>query len=118
MKIALFADLHGKLLLLLKLVDVYQKLTVQRINFILQCGDMGADLTLENLNKATLKNVKKKRNELSFYDDFAKLNQEIKTFLIELNVDRIDDLGNHKDHEFLNAIEQSTSLQKHWKAIW
>ena len=111
MKIALFADIHGKILLPFKLVDLYQKQTGHKIDFILQCGDMGAYPKLENLDKATLKHAKADRDELGFYDDFTKPNPEIKTFLEELNLDMICVRGNHEDHEFLNAIEQNNSLE-------
>lgn len=40
MKIALFSDIHGKILLPFKLVDLYQKETNNKIDFILQFGDI------------------------------------------------------------------------------
>ncbi|MCS3530542.1 hypothetical protein M2373_001941 [Chryseobacterium sp. JUb7] len=38
MKITLFSDIHAKILLPFKLVDLYQKETGNTIDFILQCG--------------------------------------------------------------------------------
>ena len=55
MKIALFADIHGKFLLPFKLADLYQKKTGNKIDYILQCGDMGAYPNTKNLDKATIR---------------------------------------------------------------
>lgn len=106
MKIALFSDIHGKILLPFKLVDLYQKETGNTIDFILQCGDMGAYPAIENLDKATIKHAQYDRDELGFHDDFTKTNQEIQSFLDELNIDMICVRGNHEDHDFLDDLEK------------
>ncbi|WP_294324697.1 metallophosphoesterase [uncultured Chryseobacterium sp.] len=105
MKIAIFSDIHGKILLPFKLVDLYQKETGHKIDFILQCGDMGAYPDLEKLDKATVKHAQYDRDELGFHDDFTKENPEIRTFLNELNIDMICVRGNHEDHDFLDNLE-------------
>lgn len=105
MKIAIFSDIHGKILLPFKLVDLYQKETGHKIDFILQCGDMGAYPDLEKLDKATVKHAQYDRDELGFHDDFTKENPEIRTFLNELNIDMIYVRGNHEDHDFLDNLE-------------
>ncbi|WP_294315776.1 metallophosphoesterase [uncultured Chryseobacterium sp.] len=105
MKIALFSDIHGKILLPFKLVDLYQKETGHKIDFILQCGDIGAYPNLEKLNKATIKHAQYDRDELGFHDDFTKENPEIRTFLDELDIDMICVRGNHEDHDFLDHLE-------------
>ncbi|WP_294197671.1 metallophosphoesterase [uncultured Chryseobacterium sp.] len=105
MKIAIFSDIHGKILLPFKLVDLYQKETGHKIDFILQCGDMGAYPDLEKLDKATVKHAQYDRDELGFHDDFTKENPEIRTFLNELNIDMICVRGNHEDHDFLDHLE-------------
>lgn len=110
MKIALFSDIHGKILLPFKLVDLYQKETGNTIDFILQCGDMGAYPDIENLDKATIKHAQYDRDELGFHDDFTKINQNIQSFLDELNINMICVRGNHEDHDFLDTLEQ-VSLQ-------
>ncbi|MFC5875694.1 Predicted phosphoesterase [Chryseobacterium arachidis] len=106
MKIALFSDIHGKILLPFKLVDLYQKETGNKIDFILQCGDMGAYPFIENLDKATIKHAQYDRDELGFHDDFTKVDQDIKAFLDELNINMICVRGNHEDHDFLDALEK------------
>lgn len=105
MKIALFSDIHGKILLPFKLVDLYQKERGHKIDFILQCGDMGAYPDLEKLDKATVKHAQYDRDELGFYDDFTKENPEIRAFLNELNINMICVRGNHEDHDFLDNLE-------------
>ena len=106
MKIAIFSDIHGKILLPFKLVDLYQKETGNIIDFILQCGDMGAYPSLENLDKATIKHAQYDRDELGFHDDFTKINQNIQSFLDLLNVNMICVRGNHEDHDFLDCLEK------------
>ena len=107
MKVAIFADIHGKVLLPFKLVDLYQKTTGQSIDLILQCGDIGAFPNLDNLDKATIRHAKRDRDELGFYDDFVNRNTQIQTFLNELNLNMICVRGNHEDHDFLDNLEQS-----------
>lgn len=106
MKIVLFADIHGKILLPFKLVDLYQKETGHKIDFILQCGDVGIYPDIKTLDKATLKHAKHDRDELGFHDDFTKVNPQIKAFLDELNIPMICVRGNHEDHDFLDHLEQ------------
>ncbi|MCF2220468.1 metallophosphoesterase [Chryseobacterium sp. PS-8] len=106
MKIAIFSDIHGKILLPFKLVDLYQKETGCKIDFILQCGDMGAYPNIENLDKATIKHAQYDRDELGFHDDFTKENPEIRAFLDELNINMICVRGNHEDHDFLDELEK------------
>lgn len=111
MKIALFSDIHGKILLPFKLVDLYQKETGSKIDFILQCGDIGAYPIIENLDKATIKHAQYDRDELGFHDDFTKENPEIQSFLNELNINMICVRGNHEDHDFLDELEKENPDQ-------
>ena len=106
MKIAIFADIHGKFLLPFKLVDFYQKETGNKIDLILQCGDMGAFPDPKNLDKATIRHAKQDREELGFYDEFVQEKAEIRKFLNELNLNMICVRGNHEDHAFLDKLEK------------
>lgn len=106
MRIAVFSDIHGKILLPFKLVDLFQKETGKKIDLILQCGDIGAYPDIDNLDKATIKHAQHDRDELGFHDDFTKENQSIKLFLDTLNVDMICVRGNHEDHVFLDNLEK------------
>ena len=106
MRIAIFADIHGKILLPFKLVDLYQQQTGKPIDLILQCGDIGAFPDLNNLDKATIRHAKNDRDELGFHDDFMIENSEIRAFLDELDVNMICVRGNHEDHKYLNELEE------------
>ncbi len=108
MKLAIFADIHGKFLLPFKLVDLYQKESGEKIDFILQCGDMGCYPDLKKLDKATLKHVKIDRDELGFYDFFVKEITHVKAFLDKLDINMICVRGNHEDHDYLDEIESKS----------
>lgn len=105
MRVAIFSDIHGKLLLPFKLVDLYQRETAEKIDLILQCGDIGAFPDLKKLDKATLKHAKRDRDELGFHDDFTNEKKDIKDFLEKLDIPMICVRGNHEDHEFLDGLE-------------
>ncbi len=123
MRVALFADIHGKFLLPFKLVHLYQQETGKPVDLILQCGDMGAFPNLKNLDKATIRHAEKDRDELGFHDRFIKADLQIKDFLERLNIDMICVRGNHEDHLFLNELEQEAADQTRfsidaYKQVW
>ena len=104
MRVAVFADIHGKFLLPFKLVHLYQQETGNRIDHILQCGDMGAFPDLAAMDKATLRHARRDRDELGFHDDFLRVKPGIARFLDELDVDMTCVRGNHEDHDFLDGL--------------
>ncbi|WP_230657837.1 metallophosphoesterase family protein [Psychrobacter sp. I-STPA10] len=112
LRVAIFADIHGKFLLPFKLVAHYQKTTGKSIDLILQCGDMGAFPDKSRMDKATLRHAQNDRDELGFIDGFAYVHTEIAQFLDELNVDMLCVRGNHEDHEFLDKLEEDASFLK------
>lgn len=114
MRVAIFSDIHGKILLPFKLVDLYQKETGHKIDLILQCGDMGAYPDIDNLDKATIKHAKHDRDELGFHDQFTKEDKAIKAFLDKLNINMICVRGNHEDHDYLDKLEQADSREKYF----
>lgn len=111
-RIALFADIHGKFLLPFKLADRYQQETGEKIDLILQCGDLGAFPHLDKLDKATLKHAREDRDELGFADDFMEADPAIKAFLDELDLEMICVRGNHEDHDFLDELEAASSAPR------
>lgn len=110
-RIALFADIHGKLLLPFKLVDSYQKTTGYKVDAILQCGDIGAFPHKHTMDKATLRHAKNDRDELGFMDDFYQYKAEISEFLDQLNLTMLCVRGNHEDHAFLDQLEKQAKLK-------
>lgn len=107
MRVAVFADIHGKFLLPFKLVQHYQQETGRQVDAILQCGDMGAFPDPDALDKATLRHAARDRDELGFHDDFLTPRPGIAAFLADLGIDMICVRGNHEDHDFLDRLERS-----------
>ncbi len=105
MRIAIFSDIHGKILLPFKMVSEYQRRYNEKIDLIIQCGDIGAYPNLENLDKATMRHAKRDKDELGFHYDFTKYNKDIDVFLKHLDVQMICVRGNHEDHDFLDDLE-------------
>lgn len=105
MRVAIFSDIHGKILLPFKLARLYQQETGRKLDAILQCGDLGAYPRIENLDKATVKHAQYDRDELGFHDDFTKADPKIQSFLDELGLDMICVRGNHEDQDFLDELE-------------
>jgi predicted phosphodiesterase len=109
LRIALFSDIHGEILLPFKLVDLYQKETGEKVDLILQCGDLGAYPDPKNFDKATMKHAQSDRDELGFAEDFMIDKAEMREFLDRLNIDMICVRGNHEDHEYLDQLEKEHS---------
>ena len=106
---AIFSDIHGKFLLPFKLVAHYQNLTGNKIDWILQCGDMGAFPDKSRLDTATLRHARRDRDELGFLDDFAQPNPDIAAFLNQLDINMLCVRGNHEDHLFLDELEATAA---------
>lgn len=122
MRVAIFSDIHGKILLPFKLADLYQKETGRKLDAILQCGDLGIYPMIEKLDKATIKHAQYDRDELGFHDDFTKADPEIQAFLGELDLDMICVRGNHEDHDFLDELEKESASSRFsidaYKRVW
>lgn len=108
LRLAIFADIHGKFLLPFKLVDYYQTLTGQAIDAIIQCGDMGVFPDKNNMDKATLRHARHDRDELGFMDNFVKMDSDIAKFLNTLNIPMYAVRGNHENHDFLDNLENNS----------
>ncbi len=122
MRVAVFSDIHGKILLPFKLAALYQKETGRKLDAILQCGDLGAYPTMQNLDKATIKHAQYDRDELGFHDAFTKSDPEIQAFLDGLGLDMICVRGNHEDHDFLDELEKASTASRFsidaYKRVW
>jgi len=122
MRVAVFSDIHGKILLPFKLADLYQKETGRKLDAILQCGDLGAYPALEKLDKATIKHAQYDRDELGFHDEFTKADPGIQAFLDGLGLDMICVRGNHEDHDFLDELEKDSAASRFpidvYKRVW
>ncbi|SUO94811.1 metallophosphoesterase [Suttonella ornithocola] len=111
-RVAIFADIHGKILLPFKLVNYYQQITGNKIDWILQCGDIGAFPDKSRLDKATLRHAKSAPEELGFLHDFTVYKPYIADFLKHLNIQMLCVRGNHEDHDFLDKLEIQAIAQQ------
>jgi len=108
MNIAIFADLHGRLLLCFKLCARWQRETGQTIDLILQAGDLGAYPNLSRMDRATIKHMRKDPTELGFSNDFVNKRDDVAKILAQTTCPMIFVRGNHEDHEWLDELEQQT----------
>ncbi|MFQ6115344.1 MAG: metallophosphoesterase [bacterium] len=107
MNIAIFADVHGKILLCFKLCARWEKETGRKIDLILQAGDMGIFPDKSRLDKATLRYARKDPGELGFLNDFLQFNPKTESILYTTECNLVFVRGNHEDHEWLDTREQS-----------
>ncbi|GHO42027.1 metallophosphatase family protein [Ktedonospora formicarum] len=70
MNIAIFSDLHGRLLLAFQLCRRWQRETGENIDLILQAGDVGAFSDVQRLDKATRRYAEQDPTELGFLEHF------------------------------------------------
>lgn len=112
MKILVFADLHGRILLCLKLAERLQRERNIQVDLILQCGDVGIFPNIQQLDKATIKHAKRDSTELGFSHYFLKRHPQATVLLEKLACDLVCVRGNHEDHEFLNQLEAQTQLPR------
>jgi hypothetical protein len=83
MKIAVFADVHGRILLCFKLCARWQRETGEQLDLILQAGDLGVYPDRARLDKATIRHAERDPSELGFLDDFAAYRAEVAAVLAE-----------------------------------
>jgi Icc-related predicted phosphoesterase len=107
MNIAIFADVHGRILLCFKLCERWERETGERIDFILQAGDLGAYPQISRLDRATIKHTRNDPRELGFANDFATYQPDVAEFLSKTTYPMIFVRGNHEDHEWLDECERS-----------
>jgi Icc-related predicted phosphoesterase len=106
MKVLILADLHGRMLLALKLAARLQRERNLTLDLILQCGDVGVFPDTTRLDKATLRHARHDETELGFSRYFTQPHPEPQAALSELECDMICVRGNHEDHEFLDKLER------------
>jgi len=106
MNIAIFADVHGKLLLAFKLCARWQKETGKRIDLILQAGDLGAFPDETRMDHATRKYIERDPTEAGFLQHFTHHDPAVAAVLAETDCPLVFVRGNHEDHAWLDELEQ------------
>ncbi|MBN2228666.1 MAG: metallophosphoesterase, partial [Candidatus Thorarchaeota archaeon] len=108
-RIAVFADVHGRILLAFKLVDRYQRETGEEIDLILQAGDMGIFPDRSRMDKATIRHAQIDDTEFGFLNHFVSPNREVEETLSRLECNLVCVRGNHEDHALLDRLEADAS---------
>ena len=106
MNIAVFSDLHGRILLCFLLCARWERETGERIDAILQAGDLGAYPNEAGIDRATLQHARRDPAELGFSTDFVTYHQEIARVLEQTRCPLIFVRGNHEDQAWLDQLEQ------------
>jgi hypothetical protein len=106
MNIAIFADVHGRILLCFKLCARWEQETGQRIDLILQAGDLGVFPEPTGLDKATIRHAAEDLSELGFQQDFVRHDNTVAATLAQTRCNLVFVRGNHEDHQWLDALQQ------------
>jgi Icc-related predicted phosphoesterase len=106
MNIAIFADVHGRVLLAFKLCARWQQETGERIDLILQAGDLGAYPEMSRLDRPTRKYAERDPTELGFMEHFVNTDPEVAAILAQTYCPMIFVRGNHEDHAWLDELER------------
>ncbi|MEO8610663.1 MAG: metallophosphoesterase [Chloroflexota bacterium] len=108
MNIAIFADIHGRILLCFKLCERWQRETGEQLDLVLQAGDLGVFPDVSRLDKATIRHTQDDPSELGFTHDFAEHKSDVAEELAKTAFPLIFVRGNHEDQEWLDALEQKS----------
>lgn len=106
MNIAVFADVHGRVLLAFKLCARWQRETGEHIDLILQAGDLGAYPDKSRLDRATIKYAERDPTELGFMEHFVEARSAVADVLAETDCPLVFVRGNHEDHAWLDELEK------------
>jgi len=109
MNIAIFADIHGRILLAFKLCARWQRETGERIDLVLQAGDLGAYPDQSRLDRATINHARSDPSELGFSSDFVQPRADAAQILAQTPFPLIFVRGNHEDHGWLDALEAQSA---------
>ncbi|HZR43841.1 MAG TPA: metallophosphoesterase [Ktedonobacteraceae bacterium] len=105
----MFADLHGYIELCFKLCARWEKETGERIDLILQTGDLGVFPDDSWLDWATRRHARRDPEEIGFMNYFARYDSATAATLQLLQSNLIFVRGNHEAHLWLDQREQQTT---------
>ena len=106
MNIAVFADLHGRILLCFLLCARWEQETGERIEAILQAGDLGAYPSEVGMDRATLRHGRLDATEFGFATDFTSYREDVARVLARTRCPLLFVRGNHEDHLWLDTLER------------
>ena len=105
MRIAVFADVHGRVELCFRLVARWEEEHAEPIHTILQAGDLGAFFDPSHLDKASVRHARRDPTERGFVESFARRDEVTAAALARTDCRMIFVRGNHEDHEVLDELE-------------
>lgn len=108
MNVAVFSDVHGRILLCFLLCARWQQETGERIDAILQAGDLGAYPSEAGMDRATIRHGQLDPTEFGFATDFAEYHEDVAGALARTECPLIFVRGNHEDHAWLDALERQS----------
>src|SRR5712692_7584778 len=108
MNIAVFADLHGRLLLAFQLCTRGQRETGETLDLSLQAGDLAAFPTPDRLDKATRTYAERDPTELGFMEHFLAYDSDVATMLPETIRPLLFVRGNHEEPGSVDDLEQGS----------
>lgn len=134
MNIALFGDLHGRLLLPFYLIRRWEQEHSEPIHLALSTGDAGIYRSLQHMEKTSQRWAKRYPEELGFSKLFFKFELRSLTLVRHPATDEVlgdtkADLwfvpGNHEDHAYLaklwesyaNALDQPVAVDRDWPGL-
>ena len=109
MNIAVFADIHGRVLLAFTLCARWERETGEKIDLILQAGDLGAFPNADALDRATRSHAKADPSELGFMTDFGAYDATVAATLAQTTCPMLCVRGNHEDHVWLDGLEERSA---------
>ena len=108
MNIAVFSDVHGRILLCFLLCARWQRETGERLDAILQAGDLGAYPSEARMDRATIRHGRVDPTEFGFAEDFVAYREDVANVLARTECPLIFVRGNHEDHAWLDELERQS----------
>lgn len=106
MQIGVFGDVHGQLLLVFHLAARWQQETGQRLDLLLQVGDLGIFPEVKRLDRSTRRHSTATEAGLDFLRYFTRYEPAVAALLHETSCPLLFVRGNHEDHAWLDTLEQ------------
>ena len=114
---AVFGDVHGRITLMLLLSRAWEARTGQRLDGVLQVGDMGAYPDLSRLDDATRRHAARDSDELGFSQYVAGC-AEGAALLAEPGWPVLWMRGNHEDFDYLSGFRKPTAVDPWQRLIY
>jgi hypothetical protein len=106
MRIAIVGDVHGHLELMYAILGRWQRESSERLDLILQCGDMGSYRSVEGVDSATRRHAERDPEEMGFA---AFAGPTPPATALDPRPPLVFIPGNHEDFAFLEECERRAS---------